>query len=391
MRLRPTNLIPFLVAVGCQDKKPEPATPAVETASPVAAATSPASTSSTTPAAITPVATPLGGTLAGQPFRPERIAFDGIALGTIVTFATADETIQLFIPGPEGEKLEGKEWSFGSKPEDPSITLHHTVKKEQEDILAPDYTMTLKINKQSRASVEGRIELTVKKPAGTALTGNFTAAYQRSPTAPLRPEDAACVHGKITIKDMKATEQLAAGFVGVGANGSPYSNEAGFPLDTAQDGFSGPAGNAPGQISILANTNKVITYRHLNMPAGDYLVYVRRDGVMSTWKRIKVKDGELPPLDLMIDPATAGELVVTFPEASAESSLALVPPKADLPDLGVGSEHYFNVATVKAGEKTVKVSGVPAGKYRAIRGTDEADVEVVAGKSMAVTLAPVKK
>ena len=57
-----------------------------------------------------------------------------------------------------------------------------------------------------------------------------------------------------------------------------------------------------------------------------------------------------------------------------------------LPELGLGSEHYFNVATVKMGEKTVKVSGIPAGRYRAVRGADEAEVEVAAGKSVAVTL-----
>jgi hypothetical protein len=388
MRVRSTMLIPFLLATGCQDKKPEQSGRAVEVVTTSAPAASEATRAGAAPT-IVPAATPLSGSLSGKPFRPEKIGFDGIAAGTIVTIAAGDDMLQIFIPGPEGEKLEGKELSLGGKPEDAPITWLRLSKNEHEDIA--DYSMKLKINKQSRSALEGHLELTIKKPADTELRGNFTATYQRSPTAPLGPEDAPCVHGKITIKDVKPTEQLAAGFVGIAANGNPCSNEAGFPLDTMHDGYSRLDGNVAGQTSILANTAKVISYRHLNMPPGDYIVYVRRDGLMAAWKRIKLKEGELPALNLTIDPAATGEVVVTFPDAAAESSLALVPPKADLPDLGVGSEHYFKVATVKAGEKTIKVQGVPAGKYRAIRGTDEADVEVVAGKSVAVTLVPAKK
>ena len=99
-------------------------------------------------------------------------------------------------------------------------------------------------------------------------------------------------------------------------------------------------------------------YRHLNMPPGDYLVYARRDTVMSAWKRVQVKAGELLALDLTIDPANTGEVVVTLPEAAQGPGGVVAgpgPAKADLPDLGLGSSHYFSVATVKMGEKTVKV------------------------------------
>jgi hypothetical protein len=109
---------------------------------------------------------------------------------------------------------------------------------------------------------------------------------------------------------------------------------------------------------------------------------------------VTLKDGDQQTIDLTIDPAATGEVVVTLAASDAkgpgESSLALVPAGADLPALGLGSEHYFNVATVKMGETTVKVSGIPAGKYRAVRGSDAAEVEVTAGKSVAVTLGPKK-
>src|SRR4051812_31585121 len=96
-RFLKSALLPLLLVAGCQDKKPEPSVPAGEVASAVNEITRPGAAP-----AIVPGIAPLSGTFSGKPFRPERIAFDGIAQGTIASFATADETIQLFIPGLEG-------------------------------------------------------------------------------------------------------------------------------------------------------------------------------------------------------------------------------------------------------------------------------------------------
>jgi hypothetical protein len=278
--------------------------------------------------------------------------------------------------------------------EDPVVSIKRPDKEMADNVFGPDYTMTLKFRTQTRDAVEGEIDFTATKPAGTKLKGPFRAVYRRSPTAPLGPDDAPCVYGKIVLKGAKKTEKLAAGFVGVGADGKPYPNEAPVPIDVGQPiHVAVPNPEQPSQLSILASTGDAILYRHLNMPPGDYLVYVRRDTIMSAWKRVQIKAGDLLAIDLTIDPTNSGEVVVTLPAAteSTDNSFALVPLKADLPDLGLGSSQYFSVATVKMGETSVKVSGIPAGKYRAVRGTDEAEVEVIAGKSVSVTLGPPKK
>jgi hypothetical protein len=265
------------------------------------------------------------------------------------------------------------------------------VKKNDRKYVSPtDYDMTVRFTRHTRDAAEGLIDLTVKNPKGTALKGHFTAAYRKTPAAPLGPDDAPYVHGKIVLTGAKKTENLAAGLVGLRDDGTPFSNEAFFPVDVGETLFSSTPGLAPGQLSSIASNMAGLAYRHVRVPPGDYLVYVRRDLIMSAWKRLQLKAGDQQTIDLTIDPATTGEVVVTLPPA-AESSLALVPLNANLPDLGVGSEQYFNVATVKAGERKVTVSGVPAGKYRAVRGTDGAEVEVIAGKSTPVTLAPPKK
>lgn len=392
MRFRPAIVMLF-VAVGCQDKKPAGPAAAVETPGPETTAATTATTSS---APVGPGSPPLAGTMDGKAFRPNRVSVDDTPQGPVLVFHHTEEKGEssigiVSLPVPEGQKLEGRNWTFGGKVDDPLVVLTRPEWKDPKGVAGPDYTLTLRLTKQSRDAVEGVIDLTVKTPAAT-LKGPFRATYHRSPTAALGPDDAPYVQGKVIVKGAKKTEKLAAGYVGVGTDGNAYSNEAGYPVDVGQVGFaSAPCPEKPTQLSWLASTEGAITYRHLNMPPGDYLVYVRRDTVMSAWKRVKIKDGDRQTVDFTIDPANTGEVVVTLPASdSKEMSLAVVPAKADLPELGLGSEHYFNVATVKPGEKTVKVSGIPAGKYRAVRGTDEVEVEVVAGKSVAVTLAPKK-
>ena len=372
MRFRPVLVLPLLFALGCQDKKP--AGPPVTSESPAAVETTAAATATTAP--LGPAAPPLEGTLDGRPFRPDTASMDGTKEGPVLVFhhteGKGESSIGIVtVPVPEGERLEGREFTFGGKVEDPVLMVKRPDWEQPKTVLGPDYTMTLRLTKQSRDSVEGVIDLTVTKPAGTALKGSFKATYRKSPTAPLGPDDAPYVQGKVVLKGAKKTEKLGAGYVGVGADGKPYFNEASFPVDLGQVGFATVAcPERPTQLSWLSSTEDGISYRHLNVPPGDYLVYVRRDTVMSAWKRVKLKDGDRQTIDLTIDPATTGEVVVTLPDSDAkdpgETSLALVPAKADLPELGLGSEHYFNVATVKMGEKTVKVSGIPAGKYRAV-------------------------
>jgi hypothetical protein len=381
MRFRRAILFPLLLALGCQDKKPD-GPPAADTA---------AGATTAAPAPVGPVAPPLDGSIEGKPFHPQVVSMDGWFVVFRQTEGAGETTIQFLLPAQEGANLGGREWTLGGKIDDPVVVLTRPDRKDPTDVFGPDYTMTFRVTRQTRESVEGVIDLAVTKPAGTALKGAFKAAYHKSPTAPLGPDDAPYVQGKIVVKAAKKTEKLAAGYVGVGADGKPYFNEAGFPVDIGKVLSSNTeCPEKPSQVSWLSSTEDAITYRHLNVPPGDYLVYVRRDTIMSAWKRLSLKEGEQRTLDLTIDPATTGEVVVTLPDSDAkgpgETSLSLVPNKADLPELGLGSEHYFNVATVKMGEKMVKVSGIPAGKYRAVRGADEAEVEVAAGKSVAVTL-----
>jgi hypothetical protein len=395
MHFRRATFIPLLLTIGCQEKKPD------GPPSPVASATHPRAEPSAVSAASTPARpSALGGTIAGRRFQPQEVSVEAGKEGPTLMFNQRDgdqlTNLQVLLPVPGDEKMSGREWSFGGKVDDPVITISLAGQTMATSVFGPDYSMNLRLTNHTRDTVEGFIDLTVTKPADTRLKGDFRATYRKLPTLPLGPEDAPYVEGKIVVKGAKKVEKLGAGYVGVGIDGKPYSNESSYPVDIGEPLYVPvPNPEKASQLSWLASIGGGITYRHVTMPPGDYLVYVRRDAVMSAWKRVKLKDGDRETVDLTIDPAATGEVVVTLPDSAAkdpgETSLSLVPAKADLPELGLGGEHYFNVATVKMGEKTVKVSGIPAGKYRAVWGTDEAEIEVLAGKAVAVTLVPAKK
>jgi hypothetical protein len=231
---------------------------------------------------------------------------------------------------------------------------------------------------------------------GRLSTEPVSAGAKKTPFDPLGPEDAPYIAGRITLKGNKPGEMIAAGFVGMGSDGQPHSNSAGYPVRTGVRGFvTHPETVAP-QLTSLTNTEQDgLAYRHVKIPPGDYLVYVQRNDVMFAYKRTKVKEGDQLKIDLTIDVGTAGDLVVTLPPAQPKAlvgnTLSLIPFGADLPNLGPGSELYFRVATVKPDETKVNVKGVPAGSYWAVFGNVRNEIQVVAGKSTEVKLSPDKK
>jgi hypothetical protein len=253
------------------------------------------------------------------------------------------------------------------------------------------YVMRLKFTRQTPRGIEGEIDLRINNPANTHLAGTFTAAVKRTLEEPLDAEDSPYAQGRILFVGPWKDEKLSVGFLGKGADGKEYSNLAGMTVNP------GGAGNVTSttfepQLTSLVSTANGPVYRHTKLAPGEYVVYVRRDEVLAAWKALTVKAGDQHTVDLTIDPSKTGELVVTLPAEEANDAqewhLSLIPAELDRP--GRGYHFMFNAAEVKKGQTSVKVKGAPAGKYRAIRGKSEAEVEVVAGKSTPVTLVRVE-
>jgi hypothetical protein len=390
--MRSQFLLPLVVLalIGCQGKKADlPSTPGAVPQSDQARPPVSAAAPKTDPAAL---AAEVAGAIKGKPFKPDQVTIEGNKL----TFRKgkdffADMEIAFDLPKSDGSR-EGKAWSFGGDNfGDPTITVQAREGQGAPDsdfVWAKDYTMSLKIAKQTPKAIEGTIDLKIAKPANTHLIGTFSARVNKTATDPLDAEDAPYVEGKIAIIGQWQEEMLSAGFHGKGTDGKRYSNGAGTKLSPGSGGSATCTTFKPQLTSITNDVTRGLCYRHVKMAPGDYLVSVRRGDVMAAWKKVTVKPGDQLTVDLTIDLAKMGSIVATLPDAEANDSsewrLSLIPIELDSPALG--DPFQFGGAEVKKGTKTVTVKGVPAGKYRARRGKSEAEVEVTAGKEAAVTL-----
>src|SRR5262245_2310348 len=389
MRSRSMAAFAFLVLVGCHDKKSDMPAPGAGTA---ADASSAPPTASTGPEPVL-VFGPVAGQIKGKPFIPDAVILEGntLAFKRGKDFFP-DMEIKFDLPAKDKGKLEGKEWKFGGKEFGDPMVIVSAEEPNGVSSSVPtwpnDYTMTLKISKQSARSVEGMIDLRINKPANTQLAGSFKATVRKTLEDPLDADDAPYIQGKITFVGPWKEEKLAAGFIAKGTDGKHHSNMAGVTLSANSPGGGATSLTFAPQLTSLTNTKEGPGYRHTKLAPGDHVVYVRRGDGLAAWKRVTLKEGDQLTVDLTIDPAKLGDVVVTLPEEEVneefEWQVAMIPAEVALPDLNWG--FGFSGAEAKKGQKTITVKGVMAGKYKVVRGKSEGEVEVVAGKSAVVTL-----
>ena len=200
--------------------------------------------------------------------------------------------------------------------------------------------------------------------------------------------DAPYVRGSIVVVGQWKEARLIAGFAGQGADGKPRSNGAGTTFSPDSGAWVASETFRPQITSIDSRDRPNPEYRHTHLPPGDYIVYVHLGGVPAAWKKVTVKPGDQQTVDLTIDPARTGGLKVSLPDADADDPvrrpLLLIPADIDLP--GTAWHPAFEAAEVKPGTKVVSVTGVPAGKYRAVRGKSAGPAEVTEGKVSEFTL-----
>jgi hypothetical protein len=373
-------LLILLAIVGCEEKKG--AGPAPGQTDPQPKVETPA-----LPAEVS-------GSIRGKAFQPDHVALEGHKLSfTKGKDFFPDLEITFDLPGPSDAPLAGKEWTLGGANHFDHPFVQVANKEGQglpqtEFVNPADYSLTLKITKQTPKSVEGTIDLRCSKPPNTRLTGRFSATIARSAADRPDADDAPFVFGRIAVVGKWEKESLTAGFVGTGPDRKIYSNGAGTTFTPGDNSFATSTTFKPQLTSIFNSALNGPGFKHVRMAPGDYLLYVRRGEVLAAWQKVTVKAADQLTVDLTVDSAKMGSVEITLPDEEAtdksESRLYLVPQEFAKSDLWLRNE--FTAANVKAGEKKVVVQGVPAGKYRAMRGKSEAEVEVAASKSVPVTL-----
>jgi hypothetical protein len=204
----------------------------------------------------------------------------------------------------------------------------------------------------------------------------------------LDAKDTPYVQGTIIMNGPWPDEWLVAGFVGKGADGKRYSNGAVGKFSPGSNAGTTSSSHGPQLTSVFGNGQQGVGYRHVKMPPGEYLIFVERNCVkLLAWKRVTVKPGDQLRVDLTIDPAKAGSLVVTWPEKNPFNSdgrpLALDPVELD--GSGLIPSDSDPLVFVKNGVDTITLTGVPAGKYHVRSLWRGEDVEVKPGTETQVT------
>lgn len=367
----------MLALPGCQDRNPTPK-PAAVPATPIKAAD---------------LTAPVSGSIKARPFIPDKVTYEGGKLSFRAGKEFfADMEIAFDLPKVDSRKLEGMEWKLGSTdfghPTIQVATKEGQALPNTEFVFASDYLMTLKITKQTPTSLNGTIDLRFTKLGSSRLGGTFMATIKKTTADPLDAGDAPYIEGKITIVGPYQKERLAAGFVGKGTDGKNQSNSAGTTFAPDGKGWVTSTTFAPQLTSCFGHPTDGLRYRHVKVAPGNHVVWVSRNGVVAAWEKVIVKAEDQLNVDLTIDPAKMGSVVVTLPDEEAKEAnaphLALVPFDFDRGDAWL--RNAFVAAEVKKGTKNVALAGVPAGKYWAMRGRSEAEVAVTAGQESAVTL-----
>src|SRR5206468_1575966 len=101
-----------------------------------------------------------------------------------------------------------------------------------------DYSMSLKLTKRVKNTIEGTIDLRMTKPANSNLSGTFTAIVKKTVDDPLDENDVPYVQGKIAFIGPWVEGSLLAGFDGKGSDGKSYSNSAGVPVSPGKPTFA---------------------------------------------------------------------------------------------------------------------------------------------------------
>lgn len=275
---------------------------------------------------------PVSGTIAGRPFKPNKIQWQGSldfeqGKGQFPDLALTINNIAEDIQTVAGKTMT---WSAQDKfnPENPSVTLkfkpdrNSTFPKTE---FLDNYRLQLQFGAiNSTGEIDGKISFETKDKPGGKFSGKFSVKlpdnFSKTPQAWYRP-------WVVTRTDLlgRGEHQLQAGFIGKTADGDWKSNMAGTTLGRGEDQSATSLTFLPQVTTIASNEKLGIHARHLLLSPGNYIFYVAENEGHTAWKIVEVKKDSTKDITLLMNNDLAGTLTVEVSNPSENQWVYIAP------------------------------------------------------------------
>jgi hypothetical protein len=335
------------------------------------------------------------GKLKGRPFQTASATVSGFGWLTLKQSGKGLPPLEVTVFGligawREGDSLAGKRYLITPK-QKAKGTLEVAMKWLDkgpfltEKRFREGFLLKLEFDKfDKEGRLPGRLYLCLPDEDKSVVAGTFLM----SESYPFSPPTPPYIRGRVTLKGTEKGH-LEAGYIAwqtpPDAKGGQFGGAGLGSVSAGEKNWSVGSRNT----HLISDADGKISFAHLRVAPGMHLVYLRWKELYYVWRWVEVKANGAVSVDLTVDPAQSGRLVVST--GKPVEAVRLIPLTEDgklsprdlrpkIPD----QLALIHLPGAKDG-KTV-FDGLRAARYRVLVATATADVEVKAGKTTTVQL-----
>jgi hypothetical protein len=340
---------------------------------------------------------PAAGRLSGLAFAPKAVELSRIG-GRSLTLRQGDEfnpdlEVKIALSAGKDDNFSGKTYEIGPDAGAGSLSVGVTRKGAEGGLpergsYNEKLALRLEFGAEDGGNLPGKIYLCLPDAAKSYVAGTFTAALEPDYTKPPRPDEFACVGGKVVLKG-RDDYDVVAGFIGLTADNATVTNLTGTIVTTKADVSVSSAPYPPQRSTLVADAEAGCFYRHARLAPGRYLFFAGVNPRYIDWRWVEVRDKAPLAIDFAVEPDVAGTLEVVLPK-DAKGGVVLVPldEAGKVPDVkeALQAMTFAMKTDVPAKDGKVVLDGLRPGNYRATVGGTGKDVTVKAKETVRVDL-----
>lgn len=402
-------ILPLALAlIGCGDKN-NPAAPTNPQPPATAKAADPTDKAPPNDAAAPPAvwtqqvkemnfpASPAAGKLFGQPFAPKAFELSRIGSRTL-TLCQGDEfnpdlQFKVALAAGKDENFSGRTFEIGTDTGPGTLSVSATRKGAEGSlpetkVYSEKLALRLEFGTEDGGQLPGKIYLCLPDATKSFVAGTFTAITEPDYTKPPRPDELACVGGKIVLKGRDEYDAVA-GFIGQTADGATVTNLAGTVVNPKVDVSVSSGPYPPQRSTMVTDAQAGCFYRHARLKPGRYLIFSGVGPRYIDWRWVEVGDKSVLAVDLTVEPGVTGTLEVVLPK-NAKAAVTLIPldEAGKVPNVGEALQalSWAMKTDVPAKDGKAVLDGLHPGNYLAMVGGTAKNVTVKAKETVKVDL-----